>query len=188
MNKEVEVKFEIHKDVFLRLVSGTSGFSFERTYGFFMPAYENIQKGIFPRIKHVIDAQKREFAHVTVKVKPKGEGDDNLFVREEHEFIVGDIDELKVSNMRGMFSALGYPLEHIFEKRRYELGRIHDCACVVDELPFGYFVEIEGDPADIHKAVTALELDEYPRINAAYLKLWEDYKRVHHVDGECIFE
>lgn len=178
MNREIEIKIKIDKEVFNRFIKNNSSFKFEKTYGYFTENYENMAKGIFPRIK-----DKDGVALVSVKVKTKN--DSKMFERDEYEF---EIDSSKVESLRSMFGALGYCIEHIFEKRRYKLEPINNCDFVVDELPFGYFIELEGAEEDIEKSIKKLGLENNERINGTYLKLWEEYKKENNLTGECVFD
>ena len=188
MNKEIEIKLKIDEDTFNKFVKDTSSFQFEKTYGFFTDGYKNMEKGIFPRIKEVIDGHDRK-AYVTVKVKnEKDEVISSMFIRDEYEFVVNVVDGKTIDSIRGMFFALEYTIEHIFEKRRFRLEPINECDFVVDELPFGYFIEIEGDEENIEKSIKELGLENNERINSAYLKLWDVYKKENNLTGECIFK
>jgi len=176
MNKEVEIKIKIDKKLFTYFTKNKS-FQFEKTYGYFTNNYENITKGIFPRIKDIGNV-----ALVSVKVKTRN--DSKMFERDEYEF---EIESNKVESTRLMFKALGYPIEHIFEKKRYKLKSINNCDFIADELPFGYFIELEGEEKDIEKSIKELGLENNERINGAYLKLWEKYKKDNNLKGECVF-
>jgi adenylate cyclase class 2 len=178
MNKEIEIKIKIDKETFNRFIKDKSDFQFERTYGYFTENYENMAKGIFPRIKDMEDV-----ALVSVKVKTNTNS--SMFERDEYEF---EIEASKVGAARLMFKALGYCVEHIFEKKRYKLGLINNCDFIVDELPFGYFVELEGEQKDIEKSIESLGLEKNEKINGAYLKLWEKYKKENNLTGKCIFD
>ncbi len=177
MNKEVEIKIKISKEFFEKLTKNRN-FEFEKTYGFFTEQYTNMTHGIFPRIK-----DKGTTALVTVKVKNKL--DSKMFERDEYEF---EIESSKTESVRGMFKALGYIIEEIFEKKRYALEPINGCDFVVDELPFGYFIELEGREDMIEESIKELDLVNNERINGAYLKLWEAYKKDNNLTGECIFK
>lgn len=176
MKKEIEIKIKIDKELFDNFTKNRS-FHFEKTYGYFTENYENLNKGIFPRIKDMGDV-----ALVSVKVKTKN--DSKMFERDEYEF---ELESSKVESVRSMFGALGYVIEHIFEKKRYNLERINDCDFILDELPFGYFLELEGKEEDIEKSIKELNLESNERINGAYLKLWEKYKKDNNLIGECVF-
>lgn len=178
MKKETEIKIKIDKQVFIRFVKNKPIFKFEKTYGYFTENYENMTKGIFPRIK---DAGN--IALVSVKVKTKN--DSKMFERDEYEF---EVETSKVESARLMFKALGYGIEHIFEKKRYKLESLNNCDFVIDELPFGYFVELEGTEENIEKSIKDLGLENCERINGAYLKLWDKYKQENKLTGECVFD
>lgn len=187
MKKEIEIKLRIDRKIFQKFIENQSTFQLERTYGFFMKGYKNSKKGIFPRIKEVINKNKR-CAFVTVKIKNKQDMNTHgLFQRDEYEFVLKKIDDETLDAIRKMFFALEYPIEHIFEKQRYRLNKINNCDFVVDVLPFGYFVELEGEPEDIEKSIVDLGLENQEKINAAYLKLWSEYKKEKGFEGECIF-
>jgi hypothetical protein len=188
MKKEIEIKLKIDKETFNKFVIDRNKFQFERTYGFFSEGYKNMEKGIFPRIKEVMEGDKR-FAHITVKVKNKDEENkNNLFIRDEYEFILNPVDDEQIKTIRGMFSVLDYKLEHIFEKRRFRLAPVNNCDFVVDELPFGYFIELEGDEVDIEKSIKELGLENNERISVAYLRVWNKYKEENNLEGECVFK
>ena len=175
---EIEIKIKIDKKGFDKFVKNKQGFQFEKTYGYFTENYENMSKGIFPRIKEMGNV-----ALVSVKVKTKN--DSKMFERDEYEF---EIESNKVESARLMFKALGYCIEHIFEKKRYKLESLNNCEFVADELPFGYFVELEGTEENIEKSIKELGLENYERINGAYLKLWEKHKKENNLTGECVFK
>jgi len=74
----------------------------------------------------------------------------------EEETEVADADALA-----SILEALGYSPALVYEKRR-ETWRLAGTEVVIDELPFGLFVEIEGEEADILHAerLVGLEGDE----------------------------
>jgi hypothetical protein len=65
----------------------------------------------------------------------------------------------------------------------------NDIVISFDQLPFGFFVEFEGEPEVIDKYLISFDLSNRPRITKAYLGLWEDYKKTHNIDEEnCVFK
>jgi adenylate cyclase class 2 len=86
--------------------------------------------------------------------------------REERETAVADPGE-----MAAILERLGFSRRFRYEKRREE-WRHEDCAIALDETPIGDFVEIEGDPAAIRRAVAALELDSAAAIPYSYPRLY----------------
>jgi adenylate cyclase, class 2 len=83
----------------------------------------------------------------------------------EEETEVADADALAA-----ILEALGYSPALVYEKRR-ETWRIADTEVVIDELPFGLFVEIEGDEASIIEVEKLLGLDTAEAEHAPYPEL-----------------
>ena len=71
------------------------------------------------------------------------------------------------SALAAILEALGYRPALVYEKRR-ETWRLAGTEVVIDELPFGLFVEIEGDEADILRAERLLGLDAAEAEHASY--------------------
>ena len=65
-----------------------------------------------------------------------------------------EIESNKTDSARLMFKALGYGIEHVFEKKRYKLEFLNNCDFVIDELAvWFYFIELEGMEEDIEKSI-----------------------------------
>jgi adenylate cyclase class 2 len=82
-------------------------------------------------------------------------------------------EETEVSDAAAMSSileALGYRPVLVYEKRR-ETWRVADTEVVLDELPFGLFVEIEGEEARIVEVEKLLGLDGAEAEHAPYPQL-----------------
>ncbi|HEX8293356.1 MAG TPA: class IV adenylate cyclase [Pyrinomonadaceae bacterium] len=69
--------------------------------------------------------------------------------------------------LAAILEALGYRPVLVYEKRR-ETWQVADAEVVIDELPFGLFVEIEGDEARILEAEKLLGLDSAEAEHASY--------------------
>jgi adenylate cyclase, class 2 len=87
-------------------------------------------------------------------------------MREERETTIGDPSEIEA-----ILERLGFARRFRYEKRREE-WRIHGCVVALDETPIGDFVEIEGDPPDIRRAVASLALDFASAIPYSYPHLY----------------
>lgn len=90
-------------------------------------------------------------------------------LRQELEFTVSDFD-----TARAVLEALGYEVYVMYEKYRttYQLGNLE---MMVDELPYGDFLEIEGlDASAIHAAAEKLALSWEARILYSYTALFEN--------------
>jgi adenylate cyclase class 2 len=90
----------------------------------------------------------------------------------EHETIVSDVDATEA-----IIERLGYRLTAVYEKRRkyWHWGEVE---IVLDELPFGLYMEIEGTQEAIAKAEKKLGLKAveyeprgYPRLTIKYGKM-----------------
>jgi adenylate cyclase, class 2 len=73
--------------------------------------------------------------------------------------------------MEAILAGLGMTKRFRYEKRREE-WRLEDCLIALDQTPLGDFVEIEGDPTRIRRAVSLLELDSSEAIPYSYAKLY----------------
>jgi adenylate cyclase class IV len=183
--KETELKVKLTPEEFFSLAPKPLKPSLEKTFGYFKENFSNIQEGIFPRIKYIKKAKGEEEIILTVKNKTKN--NNKFFEREETEIKIKG-DEETVNSLREIIKLLGFSKEIIFEKKRKNIVK-NDITISFDELPFGFFIELEGKPKKIEQYLKKLKLVNKPRITKAYLALWEDYKNNHQIREEnCIFE
>ena len=116
----------------------------------------------------------------TVRLTYKGRSNipvqDGISSRFEAEVEVSDFDTMSL-----ILDRLGYFPHVIYEKWRatYQLNPVE---VVLDELPFGNFVEIEGQADDIRQAITRLGLEDAPRFAISYLELFDHVKRTLDLD------
>lgn len=113
----------------------------------------------------------RRDTKVRVTYKAGGTLEGGVNRRQELEFTVSDFD-----TARSLFEALGYQVYTIYEKFRttYSLGNVE---VVVDELPTGDFLEIEGpDKESIYSAAQQLGLNWDAGIMDSYTVLFERLK------------
>lgn len=85
-------------------------------------------------------------------------------------------DETRVEDgaaMDAILDALGYQPALVYEKRRRTF-RLPGIEVVIDELPFGLYLEIEGEDRAILEAEKQLELDDLDTENATYPQLTEE--------------
>ncbi|QYO65782.1 class IV adenylate cyclase [Leptolyngbya sp. 7M] len=110
-----------------------------------------------------------DFTVLTYKEKVKSES--GAKHKLEYETNVSDVEA-----MEKIIERLGYRLTAVYEKRRkyWQLGSVE---VVLDELPFGLFMEIEGSIEEIEKAERLLGMREiereprgYPRLTIKYGK------------------
>jgi adenylate cyclase class 2 len=87
----------------------------------------------------------------------------------EFETVVSDVDATE-----HIIEKLGYKLAVVYEKHR-KAWHLGDVEIVLDELPFGYYMEIEGSMKDILKMEKLLKIADleveargYPRLTLKY--------------------
>jgi len=83
----------------------------------------------------------------------------------EEETEVSDADALAA-----ILEALGYRAALVYEKRR-ATWRLNDAEVVIDELPFGLFLEIEGEEPSILSTEKLLDLEDAEAEHAPYPEL-----------------
>jgi len=104
-------------------------------------------------------------ARLTYKGEPETAVASEARVREELEVEVGDFQ-----TTFDLLKHVGFEPKQIYEKYRetFVFGQVE---VVLDELPYGDFVELEGDDGPIRAAAVALNLDWDQRILANYLAI-----------------
>lgn len=129
------------------------------------PDREFVTKDIVLRLRQ--DEQTRLTYKGPMTVDPTG-----IRQRLELETSIGDFAILDA-----ILQHLGYAHSMAYEKYRttYQWPTLPDAELVLDELPFGNFLEIEGLPADIESILAALGLGAVPIIPTSYIAL---FKRV----------
>ncbi len=95
---------------------------------------------------------RRVGARAVLTYKEQFASDGAIKHRREDESEVADADAVAA-----ILDALGYRPALVYEKRR-ETWQLSEAEVVLDKLPFGWFVEIEGPEAAINEAERQLEL------------------------------
>lgn len=131
------------------------------------------QKGVFLRVR---SGEKK-----TMTVKSRIPGSDKKFKeREELEIEISDVELAEK-----MLFTLGFTQKWIMEKYRTEY-ELMGTILALDHLPFGDYLEIEGEKDSIEKVVKILELEKQERIISTYWHLFDDYKKINNLTGENI--
>jgi adenylate cyclase class 2 len=115
----------------------------------------------------VLRLRQDEKARFTFK-GPSVEQAGGILSRREIEFVVEDFDRAKE-----FLEALGYRVVVFYEKFRatYDLNGVH---IMLDELPYGDFIEIEGDNAEaIRKIADLIGINWDVMVRAGYHALFE---------------
>lgn len=119
-------------------------------------------------------------ARLTFKGPPHEAGETEAKVREELEVKVSDFE-----TTAAILERLGFKAQQVYEKYRetFHLGEVE---IVLDEMPFGDFVELEGDEEAIRAAAGRLGLDWEQRILENYLALMARLKAEHRLDFDDV--
>jgi adenylate cyclase class 2 len=115
----------------------------------------------------VLRLRQDDIARFTFK-GPSVEETGGILSRQEIEFEVGDFNSAKQ-----FLEAIGFQVVVFYEKFRatYELNDTH---IMLDELPYGSFIEIEGENVEmIHSIADALGLNWETMVKAGYHALFE---------------
>jgi len=114
----------------------------------------------------------RQDEHVRLTYKGPSQRSDSVLSRVELETTLGDFE-----TGRKILEALGYTLVATYEKyrRTYELGEFH---IMLDELPYGDFVEVEGPNISSLQGISErLGLEFSVAIPFSYLVLFDKLSR-----------
>lgn len=136
----------------------------ETNIRFDLPGAPLRAKGRVLRLRH--DTEVR-LTYKSASVKEQG-----VLSREEIEFVVEDFEKAK-----HFLEALGYQKLVYYEKYRttYEWNKTH---IMLDELPYGNFVEIEGETIEsIHGVTDQLNLQWETAIGTSYNALFDRVRR-----------
>lgn len=92
-----------------------------------------------------------------------------------------EVEATDAAAAQAFLQALGYRVVVIYEKYR-ETFALDDVQVMLDELPFGCFVEVEG-PADeaVASASRRLRLEWARRVPSSYVDLFEGLRRRLHL-------
>lgn len=166
---EIEKKYKIDKKMLVELTAklGEVGAVF---------AYETFEENYLHR-GGVLDERGavlrlRKTPEKTVLTYKEKVGSQAAFKHQiEHETIVHDVEATEA-----IIERLGYVLSVVYEKHR-KAWHLGNTEVVLDELPFGYYMEIEGAIDDIIEAEKLLGADRfepevrgYPRLTVKYGK------------------
>lgn len=122
------------------------------------------------REKKMLRLRQDTRCRLTVK-SPPADADENYKIFREDEVEVGDFQ-----TMIAILEQLGFYPRQIYEKRRETFSLLQTELCL-DTLPFGHFLEIEGEKEAIRTVAEAIGLPWEKRITANYLSLFAMIKK-----------
>jgi len=166
---EIEKKYRIDKKRLIELASKLIELGATFSYETFEENYLH-RGGELETHTAFLRLRKTEKVN-TLTYKEKVVTNDGFKRQIEFETDVSDVDATE-----HIIEKLGYRLSVVYEKHRkaWHLGNVE---VVLDELPFGYFMEIEGSMKDIQKTEKLLNAGDleveargYPRLTLKYGK------------------
>ena len=159
-NVETEIKLLVPnlRDVEARLAALGAALHaprvFERNARYDLPDGSLTAKGVVLRL--------RQDSRARLTYKEAGTLSDGVMSRFEAEIEVSDFGTMETILLR-----LGYVFGFAYEKYRTTYA-LSGCDVTLDEMPFGAFVEIEGEYASILEVLRTLQLEKAPRIEMSY--------------------
>ncbi len=126
--------------------------------------YEDATESLTPADR-VLRLRQDTRARLTYKA-PGSDNQNGVLSRTELEVTVSDFQTTDL-----LLKALGYHPSWEYEKYRTTY-QLNVCEVVLDEMPFGNFVEVEGEQEAIENVLTMLDLANAPRIGASYSDLF----------------
>lgn len=161
---EIEVKFYvIDKDRIRELIISLGGKS--QGEGFETNICFDDSSMSLLKAKKLLRLRQDTKCRMTLK-SPPDEKDEEFKVFREMEVEVSSFQ-----TMAEILRQIGFYPSHIYEKYR-ETHIFKDTMLCLDTLPFGSFLEIEGDKESILKAALALGFDWKKKITASYLEIF----------------
>lgn len=127
---------------------------FERNARYDLPDGSLTAKGVVLRL--------RQDSRARLTYKEAGTLSDGVMSRFEAEIEVSDFGTMETILLR-----LGYVFAFAYEKYRTTYA-LNGCEVTLDEMPFGAFVEIEGERSAILDVLRTLQLENAPRIEMSY--------------------
>jgi adenylate cyclase class 2 len=121
----------------------------------------------------------RKFNDIRLTFKGPGERIGGALARTEIELVINDFDAAQK-----LLEGLGYRVTAVYEKYRamYKFGT---ALITLDELPYGKFVEIEGEnPEQISQLAQELGLNPKTAIPASYQGLFEQLKATKNLPAK----
>lgn len=169
---EIEKKYVIDKKMIVELTAKLGELGAEFAYEAFEENYLH-RGGLLDGRNAVLRLRKTD-ARTILTYKEKVVNDTDFKHQIEFETEVSDVDATE-----NIIEKLGYKLSQIYEKHR-KAWHFKNVEVVLDELPFGYYMEIEGSMDDISVVEKLLGADKleleprgYPRLTLKHGKLVE---------------
>ncbi len=174
-NLEVEVKFFMPELAAFREQLLAAGAAIVKPRVFERNVVFDTANGRLYRELSLLRLRQDTAVTLTYKSSPKNLPESEAKVREELEVTVSNFDMLAQILQRLDFAPV-----LVYEKFR-ETFRWQDTEIVLDELPYGNFVEFEGEEDGLKTAVSHLNLNWSDRLVTNYLALMTRLKAQHNL-------
>ena len=166
---EIEVKFHLAdanwmRDRILAIGASARGRIFETNIRFEDAAMSLKDRGMLLRLR------KDDRVRLTLK-SPAADLDKDFKIHSELEVEVDNLDAC-----HSIMEGLGFHPEQTYEKWR-ETFALGDTNLLVDTMPYGVFLEIEGQKPEIRNVSQQLDLKWEERIVLNYLEIFEIIQR-----------
>ena len=177
MNLEVEAKFQIDDldGVRTRLLAAGGEIKKQRIYEK-NTVYDDRAQSL-KNSQRLIRLRQDEKIKLTFKGPAPAELEQasEAKVREEIELEIADFDKMEL-----IIGRLGYEPAVVYEKYR-ETIQVGEVEAVLDELPYGNFVELEGSETAIKALAEACDIKWESRLNTNYLALLRMVKSAYQL-------
>jgi len=170
---EIEVKFlvrdldTIHQRLLEAGAKSHKARVFEINYRYDTPWDSLLLQGKLLRLR------QDTLARITYKGHPEEAVESEVRVREELEI---EVEDFHIT--AAILERVGFQRQQVYEKYR-QTFRMDQVEVVLDEMPFGNFVELEGEESALRAAGTRLGLDWKQRVLTNYLALMAQLKEHH---------
>jgi adenylate cyclase, class 2 len=131
--------------------------------------YENQDNSLYAQ-RILLRLRQADTVTLTFKSKPT-EFNPEFKVHHELEVTINDFE-----SMSRILESLGFHPAQVYEKKR-AVWRIENTLICVDQMPYGNFIEIEGNPENIHKVSQDLGFEWKDRILFNYLEIFDTLKQ-----------
>lgn len=176
-DREIEVKFYlVHPELFVNKLDQNGALLAQARVNEWNLRYDSPNNGLSSS-GQVLRLRKDQTTRLTYK--SEASLDEDVTDRQELEVEVSSFD-----TMRKILEILSYKVFVMYEKFRTTWHWM-DCEVTLDEMPYGYFCEVEGnDPEKIKQATKTLGLDWDARILSSYLGIFTMLKNTGKLDVE----
>ena len=176
-DREIEVKFYlVHPELFVNILNQNGALLVQTRVNEWNLRFDSPNK-VLSSSGQVLRLRKDQTTRLTYK--SEASLDEDVTDRQELEVELSSFD-----TMRKILEILGYKVFVMYEKFRTTWHWM-DCEVTLDEMPYGYFCEVEGnDPEKIKQATKTLGLDWDARILSSYLGIFTMLKNTGKLDVE----